>query len=141
MHTNETIQTFRIEIAEAAVADIRSRLVNARFEHPLPVDDRSTGIPSFELQSLIARWAEHDWRTTEERLNALPQIITSIDGQNIHAVHVRSPHPEAIPLLLMQGWPGSFLEFEKLIGPLTDPIAHGGDAADQQPMQPMHSMS
>lgn len=127
---NETIQTFRVEIAEAAVADLRSRLANARFEHPLPVDDRSTGIPSSELQSLIARWAEHDWRATEERLNALPQIITSIDGQNIHAVHVRSPHPEATPLLLMHGWPGSFLEFEKLIGPLTDPVAHGGDAAD-----------
>lgn len=130
MNTNEQVQSFRIEIPEAAVADLRSRLVNARFERPLPVDDRSTGIPSSELQTLIAHWAEHDWRATEERLNALPQIITNVGGQNIHAVHVRSPHPDATPLLLMHGWPGSFLEFEKLIGPLTDPVAYGGDASD-----------
>ncbi|MGM7667673.1 epoxide hydrolase family protein [Microbacterium sp. A93] len=133
MNTNQTdarIQSFRIEIADAAIDDLRSRLKNARFEQPLPVDDRSTGIPSSELQELIAHWADHDWRATEERLNALPQIITNIDGQNIHAVHVRSPHPDATPLLLMHGWPGSFLEFESLIGPLTDPVAHGGEASD-----------
>lgn len=130
MNTNETVQPFRIEISDSAVADLRSRLANARFAPPLPVDDRSTGIPSSELQTLIAHWADHDWRATEARLNALPQIITNIDGQNIHAVHVRSPHPDATPLLLMHGWPGSFLEFEKLIGPLTDPVAHGGEASD-----------
>jgi len=130
MNTNEHVRPFRIEIADSALADLRSRLMNARFEQPLPVDDRSTGIPSSELQTLIAHWAEHDWRATEARLNTLPQIITNIDGQNIHAVHVRSPHPGATPLLLMHGWPGSFLEFEKLIGPLTDPVAHGGDASD-----------
>jgi hypothetical protein len=72
MHANETVQPFRVEIAEDAVEDLSSRLANARFEHPLPMDDRSTGIPSSELQSLIALWAEHDWRATEERLNALP---------------------------------------------------------------------
>lgn len=130
MNTNETVQPFRIEISDSAIADLQSRLTNARFEHPLPVDDRSTGIPSSELQTLIAHWSEHDWRATEERLNALPQIITNVDGQNIHAVHVRSPYPDATPLLLMHGWPGSFLEFESLIGPLTDPVAHGGDASD-----------
>lgn len=130
MNTNDAVRPFRIEIAESAIADLRSRLMNARFEHPLPVDDRSTGIPSSELQTLVAHWSEHDWRATEERLNALPQIITNIDGQNIHAVHVRSPHPDATPLLLMHGWPGSFLEFEALIGPLTDPVAHGGEASD-----------
>jgi pimeloyl-ACP methyl ester carboxylesterase len=133
MNSNQSdprVQPFRIEIPDAAVHDLRSRLRNARFPQPLPVDDRSTGIPSAELQELIARWAEHDWRATEERLHALPQIITNIDGQNIHAVHVRSAHPDATPLVLMHGWPGSFLEFESLIGPLTDPVAHGGDAAD-----------
>lgn len=130
MNTNEQVQPFRIEISDSAVADLHARLTNARFEHPLPVDDRSTGIPLSELQTLIAHWADHDWRATEERLNALPQIITNIDGQNIHAVHVRSPHPNATPLLLMHGWPGSFLEFESLIGPLTDPVAHGGEASD-----------
>ncbi|MGV2985003.1 epoxide hydrolase N-terminal domain-containing protein [Microbacterium sp. AGC85] len=117
MNTNENVRPFRIEISDSAVADLRSRLTDARFTHPLPVDDRSTGIPSSELQALIAHWSDHDWRATEERLNALPQIITTIDGQNLHAVHVRSPHPDATPLLLMHGWPGSFLEFENLIGP------------------------
>ncbi len=133
MNTNQTdirIRPFRIEIPGTAVDDLRSRLQNARFADPLPLDDRSTGIPSSELRDLVGRWAQHDWRTTEERLNALPQIITNFDGQNIHAVHVRSPHPDATPLLLMHGWPGSFLEFEGLIGPLTDPVAHGGAASD-----------
>lgn len=133
MNTNQTdsrIRPFRIEIPETGVDGLRSRLKNARFADPLPVDDRSTGIPSAELRDLVTRWAEHDWRATEERLNALPQIITNIDGQNIHAVHVKSPHPDATPLLLMHGWPGSFLEFEGLIGPLTDPVAHGADASD-----------
>ncbi|MDQ0614358.1 pimeloyl-ACP methyl ester carboxylesterase [Microbacterium sp. W4I4] len=129
MNTN-LIQPFRIEVADSAVADLRRRLDDARFPQPLPVDDRSTGIPSVELQALMTRWAQHDWRATEARLNALPQIITNIDGQNIHAVHVRSTHADAMPLLLMHGWPGSFLEFEALIGPLTDPLAHGGAASD-----------
>lgn len=124
------VRPFRIEISDDAVQDLRTRLQNARFPQPLPVDDRSAGIPSAELQTLIARWADHDWRGTEDRLNALPQIITEIDGQSIHAVHVRSAHPEATPLLLLHGWPGSFLELEGLIGPLTDPVAHGGEAAD-----------
>lgn len=128
--TDDRVQPFRIEIAESTVQDLRSRLTGARFAQPLPVDDRSTGIPAAELQALISAWADHDWRATEERLNALPQIITNIDGQNIHAVHVRSAHPDATPLLLMHGWPGSFLEFESLIGPLTDPVAHGGEASD-----------
>lgn len=133
MNTNEidtSVHPFRIEIADSAIADLHSRLANARFARPLPVDDRTTGIPSSELQDLIARWADHDWHATEARLNALPQIITTIDGQNIHAVHVRSAQPDATPLLLMHGWPGSFLEFEKLIGPLIDPVAHGGEASD-----------
>lgn len=133
MNTNQTdprVQPFRIAIPDAAVRDLHARLRNARFPQPLPIDDRSTGIPSAELQDLVSRWAEHDWRAAEERLNALPQIITDIDGQNIHAVHVRSPHPDATPLMLLHGWPGSFLEFESLIAPLTDPVAHGGDAAD-----------
>ncbi|MEU4014903.1 epoxide hydrolase [Microbacterium sp. NPDC028030] len=130
MTTNETVHPFRIDIPESAVADLRHRLANARFADPLPVDDRSAGIPAAELETLISHWADHDWRATEARLNAVPQILTMIDGQNIHAVHVRSPHADATPLLLMHGWPGSFLEFEAMIGPLTDPVAHGGDASD-----------
>ena len=133
MNTNQTdanVTPFRIEISTTEIDGLRSRLKNARFAAPLPGDDWSTGIPSAELRDLVSRWAEHDWRATEERLNALPQIITNIDGQNIHAVHVKSPHPDATPLLLLHGWPGSFLEFEGLIGPLTDPVAHGGGASD-----------
>lgn len=133
MNTHQTdprVQPFRIQIAESAVDDLRSRLKNARFSQPLPGDGWDTGIPSAELQELIGRWSDHDWRATEERLNALPQVMTNIDGQNIHAVHVRSPHADATPLLLMHGWPGSFLEFESLIGPLTDPVTHGGQASD-----------
>ncbi|PRB03432.1 epoxide hydrolase family protein [Microbacterium sp. MYb64] len=129
--TNETaVRPFRVEISESAVDDLRSRLRAARFPEPLPGDDWRDGVPVAVLQDLVARWGRHDWRATEERLNALPQIVTRIDGQTIHAVHVRSPHPGATPILLMHGWPGSFLEFEGLIGPLTDPVAHGGDAAD-----------
>ncbi|WP_102193850.1 epoxide hydrolase family protein [Microbacterium aurantiacum] len=133
MKTNQTdfrIRPFRIEIPDTEIDDLRSRLQNARFAPPLGADDWSTGIPSAELRDLVIRWAAHDWHATEERLNALPQFITEIDGQRIHAVHVKSPHPDATPLLLLHGWPGSFLEFEALIGPLTDPVAHGGDASD-----------
>lgn len=130
MNTNETVRPFRIEVPESAVADLRDRLARARFAQPLPVDDRTTGIPTSELQTLVSHWADHDWRATEARVNALPQILTTIDGQNIHAVHVRSPHADATPLLLLHGWPGSFLEFEAMIGPLTDPPAYGGDASD-----------
>lgn len=124
------IRSFRIAVPDSAVEDLGLRLRNVRLPHPLPVDDWSMGVPVPVLRDLVQRWAEHDWRATEERLNRLPQIITEIDGQNIHAVHVRSAHPDATPLLLMHGWPGSFLEFEGLIGPLTDPVAHGGDQED-----------
>lgn len=131
MNMNQTdagVRPFRIEISQPAIDDLQARLANARFPQSLPSDDEHTGTPA--LREHIARWAEHDWRATEARLNALPQIITSIDGQNLHAVHVRSELPDATPLLLMHGWPGSFLEFEGLIGPLTDPLAYGGAAAD-----------
>lgn len=124
------VRPFRIEFDAAAVADLRRRLGATRFAAPLPVDDWATGIPVDVLSGMVERWAEHDWQATADRLNGLPHILTDIDGQNIHAVHVRSPHPDAVPLLLLHGWPGSFLEFEALIGPLTDPTAHGGDAAD-----------
>lgn len=133
MNTNSSdslVRPFPIEITDDAIADLRSRLRHARFPQPLPEDDWSTGIPSADLSQLIDRWAAHDWDATQERLNALPHIMTTIDGQNIHAVHGRSPHSGATPLLLLHGWPGSFLEFEDLIGPLTDPVAHDGGAAD-----------
>lgn len=127
---DDLVHPFRIEIPDSALKDLRSRLQNTRFPNPLPGDGWDTGIPVSVLEDLVASWAAHDWRATEERLNALPHVITNVEGQNIHAVHVRSAHPDATPLLLMHGWPGSFLEFEGLIDPLTDPVAHGGVAAD-----------
>ena len=130
-HQSESaVLPFRIEIAESALADLRTRLHTTRFPYPLPGDNWRDGVPVEVLRGLVARWERHDWRATEQRLNALPQIVTRIDGQTIHAVHVRSPQPGSTPILLLHGWPGSFLEFEGLIGPLTDPVAHGGDAAD-----------
>ena len=125
-----TVAPFRIEIPQTALDDLRFRLRHARFPEPLPGDAWDTGVPIATLRDVVARWAEHDWRATEVRLNALPQLTTRIDGQAIHAVHVRSNAAGAIPLLLVHGWPGSFLEFEGLIGPLTDPAAHGGAAGD-----------
>ena len=131
INTNDTtVHPFRIEIPEEELGQLRTRLESARFPQPVPGDDWRTGVPTNVLRGIAGRWAAHDWRATEERLNELPQILTRIDGQNIHAVHVRSPHANAVPLLLMHGWPGSFLEFEHLIGPLTDPVAYGGNAED-----------
>ncbi|EOM78452.1 epoxide hydrolase [Rhodococcus rhodnii] len=124
------VHPFRIEIADAALDDLRSRLRDTRLPPPLPGDDWDTGVPVAVLADLVDRWLRHDWRATERRLNALPQLTTRIDGQTVHAVHIRSPHPNATPILLLHGWPGSFLEFEGLIGPLTDPVAHGGHADD-----------
>lgn len=130
MTHHDTVTPFRIEIPEDAVNDLRARLVATRLPEPLPGDDWSTGVPVAYLRSLVEAWQQFDWRATEARLAELPQITTVIDGQTIHAVHVVSPVDGALPLLLTHGWPGSFLEFVELVGPLTDPAAHGGDAAD-----------
>ena len=93
--------------------------------------DWSQGVPRGYLQDLCGYWAKgYDWRATQARLNQIPQFITEIDGLDIHFLHVRSPHPGAVPLVMTHGWPGSFLEFERTLGPLTDPAAHGGDPAD-----------
>ncbi len=126
-----TITPFRVDIPQADVDDLASRLRATRMPAPLPGDDWDTGIPSGYLQELVSAWAEDfDWRAFEARLNEVPQFTTVIDGQRIHFVHVRSAVPDATPVLLTHGWPGSFLEFLHLIGPLTDPESHGGDRAD-----------
>lgn len=129
-HSSPTVSPFRIEIPEESLADLRSRLRSARFPQPLPGDDWDTGVPVAYLRRLVEAWEGFDWRAFEARLNRLPHHTTDIDGQTIHFVHVRSAVPGALPLLLTHGWPGSFLEFVDLIGPLTDPEAHGGTAAD-----------
>jgi hypothetical protein len=128
---SDEIAPFRIDVPESELRDLRERLGRTRWPERETVDDSSQGVPLAYVQELCAYWAEgYDWRATEARLNALPQFRTELDGLGIHFLHVRSPHAEALPLVLTHGWPGSVLEFEKVIGPLTDPTAHGGDAAD-----------
>jgi epoxide hydrolase len=127
----DEVTPFRVEIAEAALDDLRQRLLRTRWPEAEPVADWSQGVPHGYLRDLCRYWADgYDWRATEARLNALPQFRTEIDGLGIHFVHVRSPHPDALPLIITHGWPGSVIEFLKVIGPLTDPTAHGGEAGD-----------
>ncbi|NRG41191.1 alpha/beta fold hydrolase [Rathayibacter sp. VKM Ac-2835] len=130
MSEAESVFPFRIDIAGSDVEDLRRRLRAARLPEPLPGDDWDTGVPTDTLRRLASAWAEFDWARYQERLNEVPQFSTVIDGQTIHFAHVRSAVAGAVPLLLTHGWPGSFLEFLGLIGPLTDPVAHGGEAAD-----------
>jgi epoxide hydrolase len=125
------IEPFVIGVDAVALDDLRDRLRRARWPEREPVDDWSQGVPLGYLRDLCGYWAEsYDWRAAEARLNQVPQFTTTIDGLDIHFLHVRSPHPGAVPLVMTHGWPGSFLEFERVLGPLTDPPAHGGDAAD-----------
>ncbi|MFB3739264.1 MAG: epoxide hydrolase family protein, partial [Candidatus Velamenicoccus archaeovorus] len=128
---DNVLSDFRIDVPEAELEDLRSRLGHARWPERETVDDRSQGVPLDYLQDLCRYWAaEYDWRLTEARLNALPQFRTEIDGLGIHFLHVRSRHEHALPLVITHGWPGSIVEFLKVIGPLTDPTVHGGDASD-----------
>jgi pimeloyl-ACP methyl ester carboxylesterase len=128
---SDDVTEFSIEVPGAELEDLRARLQRARWPERETVEDWSQGVPLAYLQDLCGYWADrYDWRATEARLNALPQFRTVIDRLGIHFIHVRSPHPEALPLVITHGWPGSIVEFLKVIGPLTDPTAHGGDAAD-----------
>ena len=116
---------------EAELAGLRERLLHTRWPEAETADGWSQGVPLGYLRDLCGYWASgYDWRATEARLNGLPQFRTTIDGLPIHFLHARSPHPGALPLVLTHGWPGSVIEFLKVIGPLTDPPGHGGDAAD-----------
>ena len=128
---SDDITPFRIDIPEADLEDLRQRLRGTRWPEPATVDDWSQGIPLDYTRALCQYWLEdYDWRACEARLNGLPQFRTGIDGLDIHFLHVRSPREDALPLVITHGWPGSIIEFSKVIGPLTDPEAHGGDAAD-----------
>ena len=127
----DEVTPFRIEVPQDALGDLRERLGRTRWPEAETVDDWSQGVPLSYLRELCRHWAEdYDWRATERRLNLLPQFRTEVDGLGIHFLHVRSPHPDAFPVVLTHGWPGSVVEFLKVVGPLTDPTAHGGDAAD-----------
>jgi epoxide hydrolase len=128
---SELITPFRLDVPEDDLRDLRERLARTRWPDAETVTDWSQGVPLAYVQDLCRYWAEeYDWRATEARLNAMPQYRTVIDGLGIHFLHVRSPHPDALPLIVTHGWPGSVVEYLKAIGPLTDPTAYGGDAAD-----------
>ncbi|HEY7629519.1 MAG TPA: epoxide hydrolase [Thermoleophilaceae bacterium] len=125
------IRPFTVEVPEERLAELRRRLAAVRLPSKELVTDRSQGVQLATIRELVRYWAtEHDWRKTESKLNALPQFKTEIDGLEIHFIHVKSPHAHALPLLMTHGWPGSVIELLGSVGPLTDPPAHGGDAAD-----------
>src|SRR6478672_7040144 len=129
--TDVEIRPFRVDIPEAALADLRQRIAATRWPEREVVADQSQGVQLATVQKLARYWQnEYDWRACEAKLNALPQFITKIDGVDIHFVHVRSKQPNALPLIVTHGWPGSILEQLKIIDPLTNPTAHGGSASD-----------
>ncbi len=125
------VSPYRVEVPDAELDDLRDRLRRTRWPDRETVADWSQGIPLTYLQELCAYWADgYSWRTLESRLNQFPQVTVVVDGLAIHVVHVRSSHPDAVPLVMTHGWPGSIVEFLDVIGPLTDPVAHGGSAQD-----------
>src|SRR5262249_5364173 len=128
---DNTIQPFKVNVPEEALADLRRRIAATRWPDQETVNDRSQGIQLAEFQKLLRYWGtDYDWRKLEAKLNALPQFMTTIDDVDIHFIHVRSRHPNALPLIMTHGWPGSVIELLKTVGPLTDPTAHGGRAED-----------
>jgi pimeloyl-ACP methyl ester carboxylesterase len=131
MSANDSIRPFKIDIPEESLEDLRRRLAAVRWPDRETVSDRTQGAQLAKVQELVHYWAtDYNWRMLEAKLNALPQFIMEIDGLDIHFIHVRSPHANALPLIMTHGWPGSFLEFVKLIGPLSDPESHGARAED-----------
>jgi pimeloyl-ACP methyl ester carboxylesterase len=128
---DNAVRPIRINVPEEALDDLRRRVAATRWPDRETVTDRSQGAQLAKIQELVRYWGTgYDWRKVEAKLNALPQFVTEIDGLDIHFVHVRSRHPNALPLIITHGWPGSVLELLKVIGPLTDPTAHGGRAED-----------
>jgi pimeloyl-ACP methyl ester carboxylesterase len=131
VETGIDIRTFHVDIPEDELADLRRRIAATRWPSKELVADRSQGVQLATLQELARYWvSEYDWRKAEAKLNALPQFTTEIDGVDVHFIHVRSRHENALPLIMTHGWPGSVIELLETIGPLTDPTAHGGDADD-----------
>lgn len=127
----ESIRPFRVHIPNAALKDLRKRISATRWPDRETVTDQSQGVQLGKLQELVRYWGgKYDWRKAEAKLNAFPQFMTNIDGLDIHFIHVKSRHPNAMPLIITHGWPGSVFEQIKLIGPLTDPTAYGGRAEE-----------
>jgi pimeloyl-ACP methyl ester carboxylesterase len=146
VETTTEIRPFHIDIPDAALEDLRRRIAATNWPEKETVTDQSQGVPLAMIQQLARYWmTDYDWRACEARLNALPQFITQIDGLDIHFLHVRSPHEDALPLIVNHGWPGSIIEQLKIIDPLTNPTAHGGSAEDAFhvviPSMPGHGFS
>ncbi|EJZ22523.1 epoxide hydrolase 1 [Rhizobium sp. Pop5] len=128
---DESIRPFQVHVPQSQLDDLRRRIAETRWPDKETVGDSSQGIQLAQVQELVRYWGtDYDWRKAETQLNALPEFITTIDGVDIQFIHVRSSHPNALPVILTHGWPGSTLEFLKTIGPLTDPTAYGGRAED-----------
>jgi microsomal epoxide hydrolase len=129
--TEPAVEPFRVEVAEDVLADLRERILDTRWPDQLADAGWDYGTDLGWLRRTAAYWADgYDWRQAEAALNTWPHLVTTIDGQRIHAIHARSPHPDALPLLITHGWPGSVAEFLEVIGPLVDPTVDGGDPAD-----------
>lgn len=128
---SEAIRPFQIHVPESDLVDLRQRIAATRWPDKETVPDQSQGAQLAQLQALAHYWGtNYDWRKTEARLNALPQFVTTLDGVEVHFIWIRSPRPDALAMIMTHGWPGSVLEFMNVIGPLSDPAAHGGNAAD-----------
>jgi pimeloyl-ACP methyl ester carboxylesterase len=147
MSTATEVRPFRVAVPEEDLVDLRRRVAATRWPPaPETVPDQSQGVQQSKMQELARYWGtDYDWRKVEADLNALPQFVTNIDGLDIHFIHVRSPHPNALPLIITHGWPGSIVELLKVVGPLSDPPAHGGRAEDAFdvviPSMPGHGFS
>ncbi len=143
---DRSIRTFTAQFSQAAIDDLRRRINATKWPERETVTDSSQGVQLATTQALARYWAtDYDWRKVEARLNALPQFITEIDGLDIHFIHVRSKHENALPLIVTHGWPGSIIEQLKIVEPLTNPTAHGGNESDAfhlvAPSLPGHGFS
>jgi pimeloyl-ACP methyl ester carboxylesterase len=128
---DKAIRPFHINVPEAGLVDLRRRIADTRWPERETVADQSQGVQLAKIQALVRYWGtDYDWRKAEAKLNALPQFVTTIDGVDIQFVHIKSRHPNALPMIMTHGWPGSILELLKVAGPLTDPTAYGGRAED-----------
>jgi pimeloyl-ACP methyl ester carboxylesterase len=128
--SSAAIRPFHVNVPDDMLVDLRRRVAATRWPEREPVNDASQGVQLATVQALAQHWAMHDWRKVESRLNGLPQFITEIDGLDIHFIHVRSKHENALPMIVTHGWPGSVIEQLKIVEPLTNPTAHGGSAAE-----------
>ncbi|MGH8333214.1 MAG: epoxide hydrolase family protein, partial [Pseudomonas sp.] len=127
----KAIQPFHVNVADKELVDLRNRIAATRWPDQETVSDRSQGAQLEQMEALVRYWGtNYDWRKAEAQLNNLAQYVTTLDGVDIHFIWVRSPHPNALPMIMTHGWPGSVFEFIKVVAPLTDPPAHGGNAAD-----------